>query len=75
MKIKITFKDPDALSDAIEEALDERDYGNLTDSEVVAVRLAAKEEAISVCSKWFKYGEYLSVEVDTNAQTIGIVEV
>lgn len=71
MKFKVTMKDPDTLHDAIAEAvkedlekiegLDANDREALSENRQVA--------ALAVASKWFKYGEYLTVEIDTDAQT------
>lgn len=74
MKIRVTMKCPDALSDGIFDAVnavvapirneDERDAAEaLSDSAQVAA------------VKWFKYGEYLTVELDTEAGTCVVVPV
>ena len=73
MKIKITFKDPDALHDCIETSLDETDYGNLSQAEVEAVRAIRHQEIRDLCATWFEYGEYLTVEVDTETETCTVV--
>ena len=33
------------------------------------------EKALDVASKWFEYGEYLTVEIDTEKETIRVVPV
>ena len=75
MKFRVTLKDPDVLHDAINEAVvgvvnkmigldaDERD----------AVVDRRQEKIAGLCSQWFRYGEYLTVEIDTDAQTCVVV--
>ena len=75
MKFKITLKDPDGVGNSIQEAikndlpndLDENEYEELTESRKNLVEEAA--------SKWIKYGEYITVEIDTAANTCVVVPV
>lgn len=60
MKINVYLKDPDALHEAIREA---RRKGSDVDEPQIN-RIAAK---------WFKYGEYLTVELDTETETCVLV--
>jgi len=77
MKFKVTMKDPDTLGDAIDQAvraelkkiegLDEEDRDALFDH---------RRDAMSdITSKWFEYGEYLTVEIDTDAKTAIVIPV
>lgn len=34
-----------------------------------------EKQVKEVCRKWIKYGEYLTVEVDTDEETIKVLEV
>jgi len=52
MKIKVTFKTPDALDYALDGVPEEE-------------REAVEEK----CAKWFRYGECVTIEVDTDAGT------
>jgi len=61
MKLSLTFKSPDAVSDALHDAgltreLDEYDeiYGELRE--------------------WFRYGEYINLEYDTETKQMRIVK-
>ena len=54
MKIMVCMKCPDALEDAINDMVD-------NEHEAKAARKLAK--------KWFEYGEYLYVTIDTNEET------
>lgn len=75
MKFKVTMKDPDSVGDAISDAvtvdlnkiegLDRDDRDALFDT-----RQAAAQK---VASKWFRYGEYLTVEIDTDAGTATVL--
>jgi hypothetical protein len=71
MKFKVTMKDPDTLYDAEVLAV-KRDVDavpGLSSEEREAV-IEKRREAISeVTRRWFRYGEYLTVEIDTDART------
>lgn len=71
MKFTVTMKDPDALHDSV--------YSNVSE-EVGALELTDLDEikeltdqrynkAMEVVNRWFRFGEYLSVEIDTEAGT------
>ena len=66
MKIQITMKDPDALmyavSDAIEDIVDEDE------------KEEKKEEIESACKEWMKYGEYLTVSIDTITKKCEVIK-
>lgn len=67
MKFKVTMKDPDTLYDAIHEAVKEQ-------VEDLA-RESRKNKIGTLCGQWFEWGEYLTVEIDTDAKTCTVVEV
>ncbi len=74
MKIKISMKDPDTLDDAISEAVeDEMTVTDLDEEEAEAVAKIRHQTVKKICAKWFKYGEYLTVVIDTEAQTCTVV--
>ena len=68
MKIKVTMKNPDALDYAIAIAID--GLGDLSLGE----REEKHDELYEQLSKWFKYGEYLTVEIDTEADTATVMK-
>lgn len=82
MKFRITMKDPDGVYYAINEAARDAinpdlnknpsDY-SLHDWTTPLVE-EKKEEFTELLCKWFRWQEYLTVEVDTEAQTISVVE-
>ena len=71
MKFKITMKDPDTLYDAIRDAVKEEvdAIENIDADERQDLIETRIEKAAKVASKWFEYGEYLRVEIDTDAGT------
>lgn len=76
MIFKVYMKDTDVLHDGINEALDE-DLKNsgLPEDEQEALREIRHEKAADIASTWFEYGEYLTVEIDTEKETIRVVPV
>jgi hypothetical protein len=76
MKFQVTMKDPDAPFDAIDEALVEEvdKIVGLDTDERHAVIEERGEKVRDLCEKWFRYGELLTVEIDTDAQTCTVVE-
>lgn len=58
MKFQVSMKCPDALDYAIKEAAQNED-------ETADAKRAA--------DKWFKYGEYLTVQIDTDAGTCTVM--
>lgn len=75
VKIQVTMKDPDCLHDAIRDAVKEdvekvtgifeRERENLIEDRI--------EEVGKACARWFQWGEYLTVEIDTDAQTAIVI--
>lgn len=73
MIFKVYMKDTDVLHEGIEDALVKPD--NLNDEEWELIKEKRHEDASEVASKWFQYGEYLTVEIDTEKETIRVVPV
>ena len=71
MKLKITFKDPDVVTDAIREAV------AIEVSAIEQLSTEEKEDLIASragkvethLEKWITYGEYVTIEFDTDAGT------
>lgn len=74
MKFTVTMKDPDTLDDAISDAIEQAVTADeLPDEEERnAVRGIRKDKVRDLCRRWFEYGEYLAVEIDTVAETITV---
>ena len=77
MKFKVTMKDPDTLGDAIDEAVraDIAKIEGLSDEDREALFEGRCEKITEITAKWFQYGEYLSVEIDTDARTATVCPV
>lgn len=80
MKFKVSFKDPDVLSDAIREAVKRDlatavDNGLLAEDEADALADIRMGKVSDICAKWFEYGEYLRVEIDTETKTCTVLPV
>lgn len=78
MKFSVCMKDPDTLHDAVEEAVKAEvsaAFPALDADEQAALCKTRCESVRKVCSRWFEYGEYLEVEIDTEAKTCTVVPV
>jgi len=76
MKVKVFIKDTDVLQDAVEESVDdELKNSGLAEDEQEAVRELRIEKALDVANTWWEYGEYITVEFDTEARTARVVPV
>lgn len=74
MKFKVMMKNPDALDEAIDEAVEASlDNTPVSEDEREMLAESRRDEIRTLCGKWFEYGEYLRVEVDTVAETCTIV--
>lgn len=76
MKFRVTMKDPDTLHDAISEAIAAEIAKNetLDDDEKESIAESRREKLNEMCGQWFKYSEYLTVEIDTTAKTCVVVK-
>lgn len=75
MKIRVTMKDPDGVSDAIMEAAQRSVAGmKLSDDEREQLEETRREKIGEQLQKWFEYGEYLEVDIDLEAGTATVVE-
>lgn len=79
MKFKIVLKDPDGIQDGINEAVlqslasVEAPYHHDED-EYEVLKKVRTEKLNEAMRKWVEYGEYLTVEIDTEANTITVCE-
>lgn len=75
MKLTITFKDPDGVSEAvinevlatIPDGLDEEERDDLISSRVTKIN--------SKLDQWLEFGEYITIEFDLENRTARILEV
>lgn len=77
MKFTITMKDPDGYYDCFQDAVksEVQAIPGLSQAERDAILEVRKENVGEVLSRWFEYGEYLRVEVDTDAGTAIVLPV
>lgn len=75
MKFRVAMKTPDTLHDATQEAAQEwaRSVTEIDEEEREALAETRAEELREAASTWFRYGEYLTVEIDTDAGTCVVV--
>ena len=73
MKLRITLKDPDGIWEAIDDFVKANRPTGLSDEEWEDI----KEERSSALrhSKFIEYGDYVTVEIDTVAQTAIVIPV
>lgn len=74
MKFVVQMKDPDTLQDAIADAVKRLTIEGLDATEMQMVREHREEEINKICGKWWEFGEYLRVEVDTDLGTCTVLE-
>ena len=78
MKVKITLKDPDALYEAVRDAVSEEvsKLKGLSDGEKERIADDREQEAREkIASQWMEYGEYLEVEFDLDAATATVIPI
>lgn len=74
MKFRITFKTPGAADYAIKEAIAREMPLNLADDAAVDAFISEKQdELLTFILKWVKYGECVTLEFDTEADTATVV--
>ena len=77
MKIAITLKDPDGVYESIRDAANESVAGvsGLSGEEVEQLIEARREKIYDACAPWIEYGEYVTIEIDTEAGTAIVCKV
>ena len=75
MKFKITMKDPDGVSYAIEQAAQAsaREVKGLDNDEIDSIAASRECSIREVCRKWISRGEYITIEIDTEEETATVV--
>ncbi len=76
MKFRVTMKDPDGCYYSFKEAamISVNESGIEDGDEREALTESRLEKIKKACEKWFRYDEYLTVEVDTDAKTCVVIE-
>lgn len=73
MKFKVMMQDPGCVYDAAIDAVKRSLRGMPSDDAEVLKKVRIKK-ALEVASKWFDHGDYLTVEIDTDAGTCVVME-
>ena len=78
MKFQITMKDPDTIFDSISDAV-EKEIGNegiYYDKHFESRHFENRRaEVVQFCETWFRYSEYVTIEIDTDANTATVIPV
>ena len=74
MKVRVTFKTPDALDDAIREVLDIPQPVFVDPDEWRLTTYHLQENAKRKCARWVRHGECITVEFDLDNNTCIVVE-
>lgn len=75
MKFRITMKDPDGVWDSIQSAaIDSVESDDSLDRDERNLLIDHRRERLSeFIRKWVQFGEYMTVEFDTDANTATVV--
>ncbi len=67
------MKDPDGCFDCMRQAAKDTLPEGLSDDEREMLTEERQSAIQKLCSKWFRYGEYLTVEIDPETETITVL--
>lgn len=71
MKIRITLKDPDGVSNSVDEAAKQNVYEGDNEQELENV----KERIETIISDWIRWGEYVTIEIDVDTGIARVLKV
>ena len=75
MKLQITMKHPDCVQDAIDSAIQSSpELKELTDDTYDKEADRLERRLKRACERWFKYDEYLTVEIDLENNTCEVIQ-
>ena len=76
MKFTITMKDPDGVYESMRDAAEAQMVADgIPEKRRDALREAVSDELDELVRDWFEYGEYVNVEIDTEAKTATVLRV
>ena len=77
MKIRITLKDPDGVWDSVADAAKESVATTigLSNDERLSLLETRRASINKALLPWIKYGEYVTIEIDTDAKTATVIPV
>jgi hypothetical protein len=75
-KFRLTLKDPDGVYESLQEAAKDSIAGvaTLSASEREALIDLRRESLSGAMARWVEFGEYVTIEIDTDARTAVVVE-
>lgn len=74
-KIRITFKDPDAIPNAVLDYIRGLDFDDKLDADEIELVKEHRTEVVrEQLECLFKWGEYITVDVDLETEEITVVE-
>ena len=76
MKFQVTLKDPDGFSEGLQEATERALNGvdGIDKEERESLMEIRREKIAQHWTRWVEYGEYVTLEFDTEAGTAVVVE-
>jgi hypothetical protein len=73
MLVTVVMKHPDAVQDAILDAVEQTRPEDISDEEWGEMQTTRRDAVSRILEKWVEYGEYITVEFDTEAKTATVV--
>jgi len=73
-KFTVTLKDPDGPYEDISKAARDSLPDGLDDGEADDLTVSRADDLREFASRWLKYGEYVTIEFDTDAGTATVLE-
>jgi len=73
MKFKVTFKSPDAVYQSAIDAAGSATQNIVDDEERHQAYDDVRHELEEFADKWVRYGEYITIEFDTDANTATVI--
>lgn len=71
--ITLTFKDPDGVYESTKDYIEESLPEGLDEDEKESLREIRRDKLNAALKKFVEYGEYLTVEIDLDAQTAKVI--
>jgi hypothetical protein len=73
--LRIHMKNPDCVSVAVDEAVERAGHGLDLEDEAESLAEVRRERINNALRKFVEYGEYITVEIDMDAQTARVIPV
>ena len=73
MKFKVTFKSPDAVYQSTVDAASDAAHHIIDDEERDQAMSDIRTDLMDFSDKWVRYGEYITIEFDTDNKTATVI--